>query len=190
MRVHLRPCAQCGRHIRITENLCVFCGAPVDPARQSAPPLGDAASRLRRAATLVAIGTVAGTGIGLDACGGNVRGGTVASTEPGASNNGASSSGPLLGGVMYGVIGFSPDTAPDAPPVFMADAAYGVLQFVPELDAAADAGPGAPDAAGDGDAGPEVDVFTAADAYGVPPFPVDGSSEDASGDEKGDQIDP
>lgn len=196
MRVHLRPCARCGRHIRITENRCVFCEAPVDAARQSAPPLGDAASRLRRAATLVAIGTVAGAGVGLEACGGDVRGGTPASAQPGPGtttpppgfNGGSSSSGPLVvqGGEAYGVVQFvsEVDAAPDGPTVINVDAAYGVFQFVQELDAAADgdAGPGALDAAGDGYSGPESDVFNAVDA-------PDGSSGDASG-EDGGQIDP
>lgn len=189
MRVHLRPCVHCGRHIRIIENRCVFCGAPVDAARQSPPPFGDPAARLRRAATFVAIGTVASAGVGLEACGGDLQRGTMASTQPGAS----SSSGPLLTAEAYGVNPFvppgPPNTAPDASLV-VTEPAYGVAQFGP-LDATANGedGMAPPDAAGNDHEGPEADAFIPVDADGAPSFPEDGSSQDASS-EDGGQSDP
>jgi len=135
MRVHLRPCAHCARHIRITEARCVFCGAPVDAARRSAPPLGDAASRLRRAATVAAIGTAAGAGVGLEACGSDQAPpvttfadayGAVPFVEaPDAAADGEAGLG-------------TPDAAADAPPVIMADAAYGTTELVETREAATD----------------------------------------------------
>jgi hypothetical protein len=138
MRVHLRACARCTRHIRITEATCVFCGAPVDDSRRSAPPIGNASTRLRRAATVVAIGAAAGAGGTLEAC---------------FSNSGDGGGEPVMGSPMYG-LAYLPDSGPDV--VTGGDGA------APMHDATADTE--APDASDTGAA----DVLTGGDAYGAP----------------------
>jgi hypothetical protein len=169
MRVHLRACAHCARHIRITEGSCPFCGAAVDASLRSAPPIGNASLRLRRAATVAAIGAAAGTVAVLEACSGDVT--TANGTTQ--SDSGADAP-PIIVGAAYGLANVPLEASPEATVVITAADAYGAANVVAdatsEADApivGADAAYGAPhivDAADE-----EAAVFTGGDAYGAPP---------------------
>ncbi len=158
MSTHLRSCLQCARHIRITENACPFCRAPVPSARMTAPPRGTPALRLSRAAvlaTMTAVGT-AGAVVESTACitASDFMAGGPPQGRDEDIDAGDSGGEPIVtAGDAYGVAPL--DTgAPDVL-VGMVGAAYGVATILPDA----------------GDAGRDVEVIvTALDAYGVAPF--------------------
>jgi hypothetical protein len=55
-RPHLRACASCARHIRVSEEACPFCGNALGESFRAAPAPQAPAGRLTRAA-LFALGT-------------------------------------------------------------------------------------------------------------------------------------
>ncbi len=157
---HLRPCAACARHIRVSELACPFCRAEQSAAARTSPaPLAPRA-RLTRAA-MFALGTSAAavaSGCGAQASESKV----VDDAGQGAADTGTDA--PIIPVPSYGQPG---------PPV-QEDASGGALYGAPPITD--DAGPAD---AGPADAGPtEWDAMGGA-AYGAPGMPV---VEDAGGD--------
>jgi hypothetical protein len=67
MGIHLKACPSCGRHARISESACPFCGSSLPESFHVPPPFGRPAGRLRRAA-LISFGAAAGAAGLLEAC--------------------------------------------------------------------------------------------------------------------------
>lgn len=159
----LRPCASCGRHVRITESACPFCRAALDPTPtppSHVSPIGRLpVGRMGRAAIFAfgaAATTVAAT---------TIEGCSTTTTPPDAADVVEDTGGPmpLYGGAPDAFTPDQPDAGNISPP-------YGT----PSEDAGTDAGLAAmygapPSDAGNGnDAGEVVGPL-----YGGPPVPLE-----------------
>lgn len=135
---HLRSCATCARHIRVTEATCPFCSAPVPIDRRSPPPFGTPPARLRRAfafSAMAATGTVSAS----SSCSSAVEPPVITGADAYGGvelDAGRDVSSVVTGGDAYGAVQF--DAGPDVNPVVSGGDAYGLA---PLVDAAADAVP-------------------------------------------------
>lgn len=155
-KAHLSACPSCTRHVRVSEEVCPFCGAPLSDAFRAEeapkPPRG----RLTRAA-LYAFG--AGSITFATACGGS-------------TNNEPEDASPPILDAAYGAppIDSGKDVEQDTsqPPLF--DAAYGG----PPIDAGSDAEDASHPIVDAAYGGPPFDAQGGA-LYGAPPLPDSGS---------------
>jgi hypothetical protein len=156
---HLRACAKCSRHVRVSESACPFCGVALSEAFRASPAPLPPRARLSRAA-LFAFGT--GTLALAPGC---------SSSSPDLVQDSGPGSSPAYGGFpddsgpAYG--GFPIDSGPE-------DAGTDAAEMGTSADAAetgtpadaAETGTSA-DAGDAGDDGP-AEIFDA--AYGAPPL--------------------
>lgn len=75
MRAKLRACVECGRHIRVVEGGCPFCGAALPASFAEPPARGRPMGVLGRAAVVMVGAAAAASGSSLAGCSAGVSGG-------------------------------------------------------------------------------------------------------------------
>lgn len=75
MRAKLRACVECGRHIRIVEGGCPFCGAALPASFAEPPARGRPMGVLGRAAVVMVGAAAAASATSLAGCSAGVSGG-------------------------------------------------------------------------------------------------------------------
>jgi hypothetical protein len=137
---HLRACAACARHVRVSEVACPFCGALLSEAFRASPAPLPPRARLSRAA-LFAFGT------------GAMALASACSSSPAASDDAGLSNHPAYGGVFpsgdsgqldSGQLDSGQTSLDAAYGGFMTEDAYGGMPIDAGQDANADAGEDAP----------------------------------------------
>jgi hypothetical protein len=71
-KVRLLPCTECGRHVRLSEAACPFCGASLGALQAQARPVFSRATALR--GSRAAVFTLLAGSAGLSGCGGDDAG--------------------------------------------------------------------------------------------------------------------